>query len=38
MITSSPGKITLELIDTFSNVVSGKDERFIRYLDFANSP
>lgn len=38
VINSSPGKITLDLMDTFSNVVCAKDERFIRYLDFANSP
>ncbi|MFN7990685.1 MAG: branched-chain amino acid transaminase [Candidatus Micrarchaeia archaeon] len=29
-----PGKLTKEIMDTFFNVVNGKDERFIRWLDF----
>ncbi|HSB46447.1 MAG TPA: branched-chain amino acid transaminase [Candidatus Bilamarchaeum sp.] len=33
-ISNGPGPITRELKDTFFNVVNGKDERFIKWLDF----
>ena len=33
-ITKGPGAITKELKETFFNVVRGKDERFIKWLDF----
>lgn len=32
----SPGKMTKELMDTFSNVVNGKDERFSKWLEYVD--
>lgn len=34
LITSSPGPITSNLSETFSNIVHGNDQRFIGYLDY----
>jgi branched-chain amino acid aminotransferase len=34
VITKGPGPITKKMKDAFFNVVRGKDERFIRWLDF----
>lgn len=31
-----PGKITKKLRDTYFNIVTGKDERFIKWLDFVD--
>jgi branched-chain amino acid aminotransferase len=33
-ITSGPGPITKEIRDAFFNIVAGKDERFMNWLDF----
>jgi branched-chain amino acid aminotransferase len=36
IVTKGPGPITKELRGAFFNVVAGKDERFVKWLDYVN--